>query len=65
MAARAAGMKTVAVTNSYPRERLLGLADYVVDSLLELTPEIMENVAAAIPNGPRTYVAIGTQGSLN
>ena len=44
MAARAAGMKTVAVTNSYPREQLLGLADHVIDSLVELTPEIMENL---------------------
>ena len=44
MAARAAGMKTVAVTNSYPREPLLGLADHVVDSLIELTPETMENL---------------------
>ena len=44
MAARAAGMKAVAVTNSYPRERFSGLADYVVDNLVELTPETMENL---------------------
>ncbi len=44
MAARLAGMKSVAVTNSYPRERLLPLADYVVDSLEELTLNDLENL---------------------
>ena len=37
-AARAAGMKVLAVTNSYSRERL-NAADRVVDSLAEVTPE--------------------------
>jgi beta-phosphoglucomutase len=42
MAARAAQMKSIAVTTSYPREALEGLADKVVNSLTEVTPEIME-----------------------
>ncbi|MBI3598589.1 MAG: HAD family phosphatase [Nitrospirae bacterium] len=43
-AARLAGMKSVAVTNSYSRERLLPFADRVVDSLEELTLNDLENL---------------------
>ncbi len=35
--ARAAGMRTIAVTHTYPRAALTGAADRVVDSLAELT----------------------------
>ncbi len=44
MAARSAGMKSVAVTNSYPRKILLPVADYVIDSLNELTLNDLENL---------------------
>jgi HAD superfamily hydrolase (TIGR01509 family) len=37
-AARAAGMRCLAVTNSYPREMLNGRADRIVDSLIGLDP---------------------------
>src|SRR5262249_5779519 len=37
--ARAAGLRTIAVTHTYPREALTGAADCVVDSLTELTRE--------------------------
>jgi beta-phosphoglucomutase-like phosphatase (HAD superfamily) len=43
-AARSAGMKSVAVTNSYAKEALLPIADYVVDSLEELTLNDLENL---------------------
>jgi len=39
--ARAAGMRTIAVTHTYPREALTGSADRVVDSLAELTREFV------------------------
>ncbi len=42
MAASAAQMKSLAVTTSYSREALEGIADIVVNSLTEVTPEIME-----------------------
>jgi len=44
MAARSAGMKSVAVTNSYPKETLQSFADYVVDSLDTLTIHDLENL---------------------
>ena len=40
--ARAAGMRTVAITHTYPRAGLTGCADAVVDSLAELTREFMD-----------------------
>jgi len=43
-AARSAGMKSVAVTHSYPRERLLPFTDFVVDSLTQLTLHDLENL---------------------
>ena len=43
-AARSAGMKSVAVTNSYSREQLLPFTDYVVDSLEELTLNDLERL---------------------
>jgi len=39
--ARAAGMRTIAVTHTYPRAELAPHADRVVDSLLELTHEFV------------------------
>lgn len=42
-AAGAAGMKVLAVTNSYPRDRLEA-AERVVDSLTEVTPESLEQL---------------------
>ena len=39
--ARAAGMRTIAVTHTYPRAELLNAADVVVDSLAELTREFI------------------------
>jgi beta-phosphoglucomutase len=39
--ARAAGMRTIAVTHSYPRATLLDAADIVVDSLGELTVDFV------------------------
>ncbi len=44
MAARSAGMKAIAVTNSYSKESLLPIADYVVDSLNELTLKDFEDL---------------------
>ena len=41
--ARGAGMKTIAVTHTYPREAL-GDADAVVDSLDEVTPEFIRRL---------------------
>jgi beta-phosphoglucomutase len=39
--ARAAGMRTVAITHTYPREQLTGAADAVIDGLAELTREFI------------------------
>ncbi|HEY2432596.1 MAG TPA: HAD family phosphatase [Vicinamibacterales bacterium] len=39
--ARAAGMRTIAVTHTYPRESLTGHADRVVDSLAEITRDLV------------------------
>lgn len=41
-AARTAGMKCLAVTNSYPRPLLEGKADRIVDSLAEIQPSDLE-----------------------
>lgn len=50
-AARAASLTVVGVTNSYPRERL-NLAHWVVESLLEITPQRLEDVVAAPSSAP-------------
>jgi HAD superfamily hydrolase (TIGR01509 family) len=42
--ARGAGMRTIAVTHTYPREALAGGADRVVDSLDELTRELIASL---------------------
>jgi beta-phosphoglucomutase len=42
--ARAAGMRTIAVTHTYPREALTGAADRVVDSLAEITRELVASL---------------------
>jgi len=39
--ARAAGMRTVAVTHTYPRHELTGAADAIVDALSELTVDFI------------------------
>jgi beta-phosphoglucomutase len=39
--ARDAGMRTIAITHTYPREALAPDADIVVDSLREITPELV------------------------
>ncbi|PYR93222.1 MAG: HAD family phosphatase [Acidobacteria bacterium] len=39
--ARTAGMRTIAITHTYPREKLTGDADLVVDTLEEITPELI------------------------
>ena len=45
-AAKAAGLRCVAVTHTYARERLLGAgADAVVDALVELTDAVLEGSA--------------------
>ncbi|MFQ5598540.1 MAG: HAD family hydrolase [Nitrospiria bacterium] len=43
-AARAAGMKCLAVTNSYPLEMLQGKADRIVDSLSKIQPSDLESL---------------------
>jgi beta-phosphoglucomutase len=39
--ARTAGMRTIAITHTYPREALRGAAEVVVDSLAELTADFI------------------------
>ena len=39
--ARAAGMRTIAVTHTYPRETFAGTADAIVDALSELTVDLV------------------------
>lgn len=39
--ARDAGMRTIALTHTYPREQLIGAADVVIDSLAELTRDFV------------------------
>jgi HAD superfamily hydrolase (TIGR01509 family) len=46
VSAREAGLRCVAITSSYPRETL-GEADHVIDSLDELTLDLLANVAGA------------------
>jgi beta-phosphoglucomutase-like phosphatase (HAD superfamily) len=43
--ARGAGLRTVAITTSYPREAL-GVADAVIDGLHELTPDLLARLVA-------------------
>ena len=43
-AARAAGMKSIAVTNTYPKEKLQDHADYVTDKLDSLTIEDVQKI---------------------
>jgi HAD superfamily hydrolase (TIGR01509 family) len=47
--ARAAGMRTIAITHTYPRESLTG-ADAIVDSLDEITVELVNKLAAGGEN---------------
>ena len=42
--ARAAGLRTIAITHTYPRQTFTGSADAIVDSLAELTPEFVARV---------------------
>jgi len=39
--ARTAGMRTLAITHTYPRDALTGSADVVIDSLAEVTLELV------------------------
>ncbi len=48
-AAKAAGMRCLAVTNSYARVQLSGRADRVVDSLTEIAPEDLEALCGHLP----------------
>ncbi len=43
--ARTAGMRTIAITHTYPRDTLLVDADVVVDSLAEITPALVGGMA--------------------
>jgi beta-phosphoglucomutase len=45
LSAREAGMRTIAITHTYPRETLAADADVVVDSLREITPELVNGLA--------------------
>jgi HAD superfamily hydrolase (TIGR01509 family) len=42
--ARAAGMRTIAITHTYPRETLVTSADAVIDALAELTVDLIASV---------------------
>ena len=44
--ARAAGLRTIAITHTYPRDTLTGDADLIVDSLAEITPELVKELGA-------------------
>lgn len=44
--AKAAGLWCIAITNTYPREQLL-TADLVIDSLDELTPELVSSMSTS------------------
>jgi len=50
-AARAAGMKCLAVTNSYSREALNGKADQIVASLAEVEPKDLEALGDPVRGG--------------
>jgi beta-phosphoglucomutase len=43
--ARTAGLRTIAITHTYPRAELTGEADLVVDRLDEITPELVKKMA--------------------
>ncbi len=43
-AARSAGMKCLAVTNSYPYDQLEKIADHVIDSLADIEPSDLESL---------------------
>ena len=45
LSAREAGMLTIAITHTYPREALAADADVVVESLREITPELVRGLA--------------------
>ena len=47
--ARTAGMRTIAITHTYPREKLRGDADLVVDTLEEITPDLVRRLTAQDP----------------
>jgi beta-phosphoglucomutase len=42
--ARTAGLRTIAITHTYPRDTLTAGADLVVDSLTEITPELVKEL---------------------
>lgn len=42
--ARTAGLRTIAITHTYPREELTGNADLVVESLEEITPDLVRRL---------------------
>ena len=42
--ARTAGMRTIAITHTYPRDALSDAADVVIDSLAELTPDLLKRL---------------------
>jgi beta-phosphoglucomutase-like phosphatase (HAD superfamily) len=44
--ARTAGMRTIAITHTYPRDKLIGGADLVVDTLEEITPDLVRRLTA-------------------
>ena len=44
--ARSAGLRTIAITHTYPREELTGEADLIVDRLEEITPELINGLKA-------------------
>jgi beta-phosphoglucomutase len=44
--ARAAGLRTIAITHTYAREKLTADADLVVDKLEEITPELVRRLMA-------------------
>jgi beta-phosphoglucomutase-like phosphatase (HAD superfamily) len=43
--ARAAGLRTVGITHTYPADQL-AMADVVIDSLSEFTPELVRSLGA-------------------
>jgi beta-phosphoglucomutase len=42
--ARTAGLRTIAITHTYPRDTFTGAADLIVDSLEEITPELVRQI---------------------
>lgn len=49
-AARAAGMRCLAVTHSYPRAMLEGCANRVIDDLTEVSPHDLESLLTGCPS---------------